>query len=335
LTSIDANTPELQAHPAAAVFPQINGPDFDALCADIDRHGLVEPIVLHDGMILDGRNRYRACRALGIDPVFVEWNGAGTPEAFVISRNIVRRHLSTDQRKECARMLLKNNPDASARAVGKATNLSPTTVLDIMKENENNEISESVQNGHPGDQPAPVPRPGTVDIKSERGKHGIVTPDGVSVEQWVRAGMALHDEGENSESVAKKLGIGVQSYRNARYVVLLADRRDLSADERGIAADALTALNEARLPGPAFAKVSPIVDRIWGLDSKAQPQKTEKKRAEHFDNAIGAAVQACIAVEDVRLPDMDCEQREAAIADLKTAQAALRRLCKRLKEVDQ
>lgn len=87
-----------QPHPAAEIFPLMSGADFDALVADIRENGQREPIILHDGLILDGRNRARACEAIGILPRTVAWDGPGTPDAFVISMNLHRRHLSESQR---------------------------------------------------------------------------------------------------------------------------------------------------------------------------------------------------------------------------------------------
>jgi hypothetical protein len=76
----------------------MQGTDFGALVEDIDTNGLREPIVLFEGLVLDGRNRLRACEIAGVPPRFVEWDGVGSPLAFVVSRNLHRRHLNESQR---------------------------------------------------------------------------------------------------------------------------------------------------------------------------------------------------------------------------------------------
>jgi N6-adenosine-specific RNA methylase IME4 len=88
---------EMKAHPYADVLPLPEGEAFDALVADIRANGLLEPITIHEGLILDGRNRYRACEAAGVEPKFLEFDG-NDRLGFVLSLNVHRRHLSESQR---------------------------------------------------------------------------------------------------------------------------------------------------------------------------------------------------------------------------------------------
>lgn len=94
----------MKYHPLADVFPLIEGAEFDALVADVAKQGLLEAIVTLDGDILDGRNRYRACVAAGVEPHFEVFEGAD-PVAFVVSKNVARRHLDESQRALAARKI--------------------------------------------------------------------------------------------------------------------------------------------------------------------------------------------------------------------------------------
>jgi ParB-like chromosome segregation protein Spo0J len=91
-------------HRYADLFPLLEGADLDELVADIKAHGLQEPVILFEGKILDGRNRYRACLAAGIQPAFLQYRGKD-PLAYVISANLRRRHLSESQRAMVAAKL--------------------------------------------------------------------------------------------------------------------------------------------------------------------------------------------------------------------------------------
>ncbi len=89
---------KLKSHPVAALFPLLEGDAFESFKCDIAAHGLRESIWLHEGQIIDGRNRYRACLETGTTPTFRQWNGQGSLVAFVISLNLHRRHLDESQR---------------------------------------------------------------------------------------------------------------------------------------------------------------------------------------------------------------------------------------------
>ena len=93
-------------HPACLLFPKLTGPALDELAADIKDQGLIEPIVLLDGQVLDGKNRLAACKIAGVKPRFVQWDGDGSPIEWVISVNLIRRHLTTSQRAAIAHDLL-------------------------------------------------------------------------------------------------------------------------------------------------------------------------------------------------------------------------------------
>jgi len=58
----------MKFHAAANIFPLLEGDEFEVFKVDIKRHGQREMILTFEGKILDGRNRFRACCALGIKP---------------------------------------------------------------------------------------------------------------------------------------------------------------------------------------------------------------------------------------------------------------------------
>ncbi|MEG3637675.1 Spo0J and IME4 domain-containing protein [Magnetococcus sp. PR-3] len=92
-------------HPIADIFPLMSEQELNELTQDIRDHGQREPIWLHtDGRILDGRNRYNACCAIGAEP-FVEIYQGDDPVAFSISLNLHRRHLNESQRAMVAARL--------------------------------------------------------------------------------------------------------------------------------------------------------------------------------------------------------------------------------------
>ncbi|MGE3406453.1 MAG: DNA methyltransferase [Pirellulales bacterium] len=93
-------------HPACLLFPRLADAELQALAEDIRQNGLLNPIVTLDGAILDGRNRLAACEIAGVRPRLVEWKGEGSPLAWVVATNLMRRHLTASQRAVVAFDLL-------------------------------------------------------------------------------------------------------------------------------------------------------------------------------------------------------------------------------------
>src|SRR5512139_918280 len=87
----------LEQHPLSAAFPSMPDAEFVALTNDIRAHGQREPAIVLDGMVLDGWHRVKACKVIGIEPAVLDFYG-DDPAAFVLSKNLHRRHLSASQR---------------------------------------------------------------------------------------------------------------------------------------------------------------------------------------------------------------------------------------------
>ena len=101
----DLDVVDYAIHPVAALFPFIEGPAFDEFVEDIRQNGQREPVVLDaTGRLLDGRNRARACRILGIEVKETRYTGDDAT-AWIISHNVHRRHLTESQRAMVAAKL--------------------------------------------------------------------------------------------------------------------------------------------------------------------------------------------------------------------------------------
>jgi anti-sigma28 factor (negative regulator of flagellin synthesis) len=92
-------------HQYAELFPMMTAAELEALAADIAENGLLHPIVLWRGAILDGRNRLLACEKAGVEPRFEELIREGDTDLdesralrLVISANVQRRDLTAAQR---------------------------------------------------------------------------------------------------------------------------------------------------------------------------------------------------------------------------------------------
>ena len=90
------NPPERpNPHPICLLMPSADEDELQNLTDDIRAHGLLDPIVLFEKRILDGRNRAAACESASVAPRYVEFEGTREEALmFVVSHNLKRRHLT-------------------------------------------------------------------------------------------------------------------------------------------------------------------------------------------------------------------------------------------------
>ncbi len=80
------------------IMPDITGPEWRAFVASIRASGQVHPITLHEGKILDGWQRYRACVEVRIEPKVETFTGDDEAAwVYFLGANLRRAHYTRDQ----------------------------------------------------------------------------------------------------------------------------------------------------------------------------------------------------------------------------------------------
>jgi N6-adenosine-specific RNA methylase IME4 len=221
----------LPFHPLAEIFPLIEGEEFGALVASIKSRGLLERIVMHEGMILDGRNRYRACLVAEIDPEFVDFCGDDAL-AFVVDTNLHRRHLTTSQRAMIAAELgrlgwggdrskpsnegLSTEARAAALKVGRASVERAEAVVD----HGSAELKEAVRQGK-----ATVAAAAEIALRPEAEQREIVAQGRDEILKAAKKFRA-EDQAKKAERRTEReaaLGAKIAALPDKKYGVVLAD----------------------------------------------------------------------------------------------------------------
>jgi hypothetical protein len=149
----------LKVHPAADLFPLMSEPELRELGEDIKANGLRSAIVMHGGKLIDGRNRLDAMELVGLK-LELSWayvnahdtsgdfslpgrasefassitHFAGDPYDFVLSANLHRRHLTSEQKRDLIARVLKAKPEASNRQIAKQVKADDKTVASVRRD---------------------------------------------------------------------------------------------------------------------------------------------------------------------------------------------------------
>jgi ParB-like nuclease domain len=114
------------------LLPELDAESFAALKADIAERGVIVAVLMDEfGTIIDGHNRARACRELGINDYPVEvLSGLSETDKRTLARklNALRRHLSRDQVRQLIADQLKDTPEWANRRIGRELGVDHKTV---------------------------------------------------------------------------------------------------------------------------------------------------------------------------------------------------------------
>jgi hypothetical protein len=132
------NYDALEFHPHAVEwFDPLEGDEFEPLVDSIRRNGLLQQIVLHEGRILAGCNRYRACKQAGYRlsaKDFTDLPSGKDPFEFVFAENVARRHLTGEQKRKLVLRLIRKRPKDNDRKIASLVGVSNKTVWTYRKE---------------------------------------------------------------------------------------------------------------------------------------------------------------------------------------------------------
>lgn len=93
-----ATKKQLERHPLSETYgPPLSEDELRGLAEDLAQHGQHDPIILYEGKVLAGWNRYMGCLQKGLTPVTKEYKG-DTPEAVAFGTNVIRRRMSSLQK---------------------------------------------------------------------------------------------------------------------------------------------------------------------------------------------------------------------------------------------
>ena len=250
-------------HPIAELFPRMPGEEFVALKKDIRANGLLEPIWLYEGRVLDGRHRHFACQEVGVEASYREYEGSN-PLGFVVSLNLNRRHLDTAQRAAVANQLanmsvgrpesnsgippisqakaaaLLNVSVDSVKVAAKVERAAPAEVIEAVKAGNISlnmaaqvaEMSDEEQEEF-ADVPAHQVKEVAKEILSRKAKPHGKPKTGAKAD-------ALREEIKAAEAK----GFSMLASQARLLLSTLAEQREFSTEERDLLAQVVTAINQ-------------------------------------------------------------------------------------------
>ena len=228
---------KLKHHPAANVFPMMDDERMQELQEDIRKYGQMEPITICDGKILDGRNRYAACLALGAKPTTRVHHG--DPWLFAWSLNGARRDLI-----QTVRVLLYLDCVKGS----KKWNETQSKIIDEAQQ-------KRVESA----------------ARRERSENGVFKP--LAGTDYLR--VAKGGRNVTREAVAKELGVSDSLVKNANQIEKRPDLKQKVVSGEITPAQALKEIR-GTTSKPTAKSCVPAFEKIWANASKKDRQAIRK-----------------------------------------------------------
>jgi site-specific DNA-methyltransferase (adenine-specific) len=128
---------EMLALAGILVLPPLSADEYDALRDSIEANGQLVPILVDErGTVVDGSNRMRACKEIGVDPWIAPAliGDADELRHLALVANVARRHLTAGARRGLVVDELRREASRSDRSIALVVGVSPTTVGNVRQE---------------------------------------------------------------------------------------------------------------------------------------------------------------------------------------------------------
>ncbi len=271
-------------HPASMLFPMMTDEELQELAADIKANGQQQAIELLDKKIIDGRNRYLACGIAHVTPRVVQIKGVKDPVAYVLSKNLYRRHLTTSQKAMIAAKAKEYHEEqAKARmAAGGGDKRSPTA-RGSGKEN--------------------LPYP--VGMTPEERQESMQTDGGIEPEERQAdvTEPVTSCQGQSRDLAGKALGVSGKTVDMATKVLTEGTPEDIKAVETGKAtvsakAKAIKQRKQVKAKketsdAPVDADGQIIPERLQGVFAAADDYEKIANTLAHLKGVLTKAVEDC------------------------------------------
>lgn len=163
----------------------------------------------------------------------------------------------------------------------------------------------------------------------------IRVEEGKTVADLCREGMAAEEAGMSAEDTARIVGIGVASYREAKSIILLSDRTDLTEIEAAMVRTSLNEMNEMKRTSAAYRRVKALADRLFGYKVRRTKAKTElviERRNEKFQNTMAVLVEMCLSASGITIPNLSNDEVAHAVRQIEEARRGIKALKERIQQ---